>query len=47
MLFRSPSEEECRARYQEAVDKMNAYGIEDWEKAINEQIQEKREKLAD
>ena len=46
-IIMAPSEEECRARYQEAVDKMNAYGIEDWEKAINEQIQEKREKLAD
>ena len=46
-IIMAPSEEECRARYQEAVDKVNAYGIEDWEKAINEQIQEKRDKLAE
>ena len=46
-IIMAPSEEECRARYQEAVEKVDAYGIETWEEAINSQIQEKRAKLAD
>lgn len=46
-IIMAPTEEECRARYQEAVDRVNAYGIEAWEKAINEQIHARRDKLAD
>ena len=46
-IIMASSEEECRKLYQEAVDKVNAYGIEAWEAAINAQIQEKRDKLAD
>lgn len=44
-IIMAPTEEECRARYAEAVDKVNAYGIEAWEEAVNKQIHEKREKL--
>lgn len=46
-IIMAPSEDEARARYQEAVDKVNAYGIEDWEAAINAQIQEKRDKMGE
>lgn len=44
-IVMAPTEEECIARYQEAVSKVNSYGIEEWEKAINQQIAEKREKM--
>ena len=41
-IIAAPTEEECRARYKEAVDKVNSYGIEAWEKNINDQIHERR-----
>lgn len=44
-IIMAPTEEECRARYQEAVDRVNAYGISAWEEAINQQIHEKRDKM--
>ncbi len=46
-IIMASSEEECRRLYDEAVAKVNAYGIADWEAAVNKQIQEKREKLAE
>ncbi len=42
-IIMAPSEEECRARYQEAVERVNSYGIEAWEENINEQIHARRE----
>lgn len=45
-IIMAPTEEECRKLYEEAVEKVNSYGIEAWEKNINEQIAERREKLA-
>lgn len=45
-IIMAPTEEECRARYADAVAKVNAYGIEAWEEAVNAQIREKREKLS-
>ena len=41
-IIMAGSEEECRKLYQEAVDKVNAYEVEAWEKEINEQIHAKR-----
>ena len=46
-IIMAPTEEECRKRYEEAVEKVNSYGIEAWEKNINEQIAERRAALAD
>lgn len=46
-IIMAPTEEECRRLYQEAVDKVNSYGIEAWEKNINEQIAERRKNLAE
>lgn len=45
-IIMAPTEEECRARYADAVAKVNAYGIEAWGEAVNAQIREKREKLS-
>lgn len=42
LIIMAGSEEECRKLYQEAVDKVNAYGIEAWEKEVNDQIHAKR-----
>jgi len=41
-IIMASSEEECLKLYQEALDKVNAYNIEAWEKEINRQIQSKR-----
>lgn len=46
-IIMAPTEEECRSRYEEAISKINAYGIENWEAAINKQIQEKRDKMGE
>ncbi|TAH74924.1 MAG: hypothetical protein EWM47_01215 [Anaerolineaceae bacterium] len=42
LIIMAESEEASRALYYETVDKVNAYGIEAWEKEINRQINEKR-----
>lgn len=44
-IIMASSEEECLKLYQEAVDKVNAYNIEAWEKEINNQILSKRKEL--
>lgn len=42
LIIMAKSEEECKALYYETIEKINAYGIEAWEKEINRQISEKR-----
>lgn len=44
-IIMAGSEEEARDLYHKAVEKFNSYGIEEWEKEINRQIHEKRDKL--
>lgn len=46
-IIMAPTEEECRKRYADAVAKVNSYGIEAWEKNINEQIAQRRAELAE
>lgn len=46
-IIMAPTEEECRKRYEEAVAKVNSYGIEAWEKNINEQIAQRRAELSE
>lgn len=46
-IIMAPTEEQARQLYKEAVDKVNAYGIEAWEAEVNRQIQGKREKVED
>ena len=41
-IIMASSEEECIRLYKEAVDKVNAYGIEAWEEEVNRQIKAKR-----
>jgi putative aldouronate transport system substrate-binding protein len=45
-IIMASSAEEALKLYEQAVKDFNAYGIEAWEKAINDQIQAKRDKLA-
>ena len=44
-IIMAGSEEEARDLYHKAVEKFNSYGIEEWEKEINRQIHEKRDKM--
>lgn len=44
-IIMAPSEQDAVALYNEAVSKMNAYGIEAWEREVNAQIKAKREAL--
>ena len=44
-IIMAPTEAQAVALYDEAVSKMNAYGIEAWEKEVNAQIKAKREAL--
>ncbi len=46
-IIMAPSEEEAIRRYEDALNKFEAYGISAWEAEINRQIHEKREKLAE
>jgi putative aldouronate transport system substrate-binding protein len=41
-IIMAESAEQCEKLYNEAVDKVNAYGIEAWEKEVNDQIHAKR-----
>ena len=44
LIIMAESKEQCIALYEEAVKKMDAYGIGAWEEEINRQIHEKRGK---
>ena len=46
-IIMAPTEEKAHQLYKEAVDKINAYGIEAWETEINRQIHSKRDKVGE
>ena len=46
-IIMAPTVEKAHQLYKEAVDKINAYGIEAWETEINRQIHSKRDKVGE